>query len=72
MCAIVGGNSKTFPWLTLLNLLKVVSLLISDLIHYDGFWVLCTGVFTVSGILDSFIYHGQKAIKKKMEIGKFS
>ncbi|KAJ7006783.1 hypothetical protein NC653_005978 [Populus alba x Populus x berolinensis] len=27
------------------------------------------GVFTVSGILDSFIYHGQKAIKKKMEIG---
>ncbi|KAL1822035.1 hypothetical protein DCAR_0309843 [Daucus carota subsp. sativus] len=30
------------------------------------------GVFTVSGILDSFIYHSQKAIKKKMEIGKFS
>ncbi|XP_021743536.1 endoplasmic reticulum-Golgi intermediate compartment protein 3-like [Chenopodium quinoa] len=30
------------------------------------------GVFTVSGILDSFVYHGQKAIKKKMEIGKFS
>ncbi|KAK2984664.1 hypothetical protein RJ640_006647 [Escallonia rubra] len=30
------------------------------------------GVFTVSGILDSLFYHGQKAIKKKMEIGKFS
>ncbi|XP_047342148.1 endoplasmic reticulum-Golgi intermediate compartment protein 3-like [Impatiens glandulifera] len=30
------------------------------------------GVFTISGILDSFVYHGQKAIKKKMEIGKFS
>ncbi|KAM6553362.1 hypothetical protein CsatB_014124 [Cannabis sativa] len=30
------------------------------------------GVFTVSGILDSFIYHGHKVIKKKMEIGKFS
>ncbi|KAG0470114.1 hypothetical protein HPP92_016814, partial [Vanilla planifolia] len=30
------------------------------------------GVFTVSGILDSFVYHSQKAIKKKMEIGKFS
>ncbi|KAI3920012.1 hypothetical protein MKW98_001268 [Papaver atlanticum] len=30
------------------------------------------GVFTVSGIVDSFIYHGQRAIKKKMEIGKFS
>lgn len=33
---------------------------------------LSLGVFTVSGILDSFIYHGQKAIKKKMELGKFS
>ncbi|RZR97126.1 hypothetical protein BHM03_00026248, partial [Ensete ventricosum] len=31
-----------------------------------------SGIFTVSGILDSFIYHGQRAIKKKMEIGKFS
>ncbi|KAL8167076.1 hypothetical protein V2J09_008575 [Rumex salicifolius] len=30
------------------------------------------GVFTVSGIIDAFIYHGQKAMKKKkMEIGKF-
>ncbi|XXG87497.1 hypothetical protein AAC387_Pa11g2168 [Persea americana] len=32
-----------------------------------------TGIFTVSGILDSFIYHGQKTMKKKkMELGKFS
>ncbi|XP_074582256.1 uncharacterized protein LOC141838624 [Curcuma longa] len=30
------------------------------------------GIFTVSGILDAFIYHGQRAIKKKMEIGKFN
>eukprot|EP01018_Ginkgo_biloba_P033910 Gb_08844 [translate_table: standard] len=30
------------------------------------------GIFTVSGIIDSFIYHGQRAIKKKIEIGKFS
>ena len=29
------------------------------------------GVFTVSGILDSTLYHGQKLIRKKMEIGKF-
>uniref|UniRef100_A0A7S0MQW3 Endoplasmic reticulum vesicle transporter C-terminal domain-containing protein n=2 Tax=Pyramimonas obovata TaxID=1411642 RepID=A0A7S0MQW3_9CHLO len=28
------------------------------------------GVFTVSGIFDSFVYHGQKAIKKKLELGK--
>ncbi|XP_019190442.1 PREDICTED: endoplasmic reticulum-Golgi intermediate compartment protein 3-like isoform X2 [Ipomoea nil] len=30
------------------------------------------GIFTVSGIIDSFVYHGQKAIKKKIELGKFS
>lgn len=30
------------------------------------------GIFTVSGILDAFVYHGQRAIKQKMEIGKFS
>ncbi|XP_073065778.1 uncharacterized protein [Primulina eburnea] len=28
------------------------------------------GVFTVAGILDSFIYHGQKALRKKQELGK--
>lgn len=32
----------------------------------------CTfsGIFAVAGIIDSFVYHGHKAIKKKMEIGK--
>eukprot|EP00245_Coleochaete_scutata_P005348 TRINITY_DN18829_c0_g1_i1.p1 TRINITY_DN18829_c0_g1~~TRINITY_DN18829_c0_g1_i1.p1 ORF type:complete len:387 (-),score=74.58 TRINITY_DN18829_c0_g1_i1:407-1567(-) len=30
------------------------------------------GVFTVSGIIDAFVYHGHKAIKKKMELGKLS
>ena len=28
------------------------------------------GVFTIAGIVDSFIYHGQKALKKKMDLGK--
>ncbi|KAH6789972.1 Endoplasmic reticulum vesicle transporter protein [Perilla frutescens var. frutescens] len=28
------------------------------------------GVFTVAGIVDSFIYHGKKALKKKVELGK--
>ncbi|KAJ9552010.1 hypothetical protein OSB04_016055 [Centaurea solstitialis] len=28
------------------------------------------GIFTVAGIVDSFIYHGQKALRKKREIGK--
>ncbi|KAM7516803.1 hypothetical protein LguiA_006386 [Lonicera macranthoides] len=30
------------------------------------------GIFTVSGILDSFVYHGQRVIRKKRELGKFS
>ena len=30
------------------------------------------GVFTVSGIVDAFIYHGQQAIRKKVDLGKFS
>ena len=30
------------------------------------------GVFTVSGIVDAFIYHGQQAIRKKIDLGKFS
>ncbi|KAK4741195.1 hypothetical protein SAY87_024783 [Trapa incisa] len=30
------------------------------------------GVFTVAGIVDTFVYHGQKAIKKKQQVGKFS
>lgn len=30
------------------------------------------GVFTVSGLIDSFYYHGSQAIKKKQELGKLS
>jgi hypothetical protein len=31
------------------------------------------GVFTVSGILDAFVFHGSQAIrKKKVDLGKFS
>ena len=29
------------------------------------------GVFSVAGIIDAFIYHGQRKMKKKVEIGKF-
>jgi len=31
---------------------------------------LLAGIFTVAGIIDSFVYHGHRAIKKKMELGK--
>ena len=30
------------------------------------------GIFTIAGIIDSFVFHGQRAMKKKkMEMGKF-
>ncbi|KAJ4844114.1 hypothetical protein Tsubulata_045374 [Turnera subulata] len=29
------------------------------------------GIFTIAGIADSFVYHGQKAMKKKVELGKY-
>ncbi|CAD6333431.1 unnamed protein product [Miscanthus lutarioriparius] len=43
-----------------------------SLLHYlTNLCAIVGGVFTVSGIIDSFIYHGQKALKKKMELGKY-
>ena len=33
---------------------------------------LLAGVFTVSGIIDATVYHGQQAIKKKLDLGKLS
>ncbi|XP_020100527.1 endoplasmic reticulum-Golgi intermediate compartment protein 3-like isoform X1 [Ananas comosus] len=42
-------------------------------LHYlTNLCAIVGGVFTVSGIIDAFIYHGQRAIKKKMEIGKYT
>lgn len=32
----------------------------------------CRGVFTVSGLVDAFIYHGSQVIRKKIEIGKLA
>lgn len=36
------------------------------------FVLLVLGVFAVAGIIDAFVYHGHRAIKKKMEIGKYT
>lgn len=30
------------------------------------------GTFTVAGIIDSFVYHGRKVVKRKLQVGKFS
>ncbi|KAK9154462.1 hypothetical protein Sjap_001942 [Stephania japonica] len=44
----------------------------SSLLHFlTNICAIIGGIFTVSGIIDAFVYHGQRAIKKKMEIGKY-
>ncbi|CAI7852031.1 unnamed protein product, partial [Closterium sp. NIES-53] len=30
------------------------------------------GIFTVTGMVDAFIYHSQRAIKKKIDLGKLN
>ena len=35
-----------------------------------GVCAIIGGVFTVAGIIDSFIYHSVKSLQKKMELGK--
>lgn len=43
-----------------------------SLLHFlTNICAIVGGVFTVSGIVDAFVYHGQRAIKKKMELGKY-
>lgn len=43
------------------------------LAHFlTGVCAIVGGVFTVAGIIDSFIYHSMRSIKKKIELGKAS
>ncbi|KAF6154060.1 hypothetical protein GIB67_018982 [Kingdonia uniflora] len=43
-----------------------------SLLHFlTNICAIIGGIFTVSGIIDTFLYHGHRAIKKKMEIGKY-
>ncbi|CAN6295281.1 unnamed protein product [Urochloa humidicola] len=43
----------------------------TSLLHFlTNICAIVGGIFTVAGIIDSFVYHGHRAIKKKMELGK--
>ena len=35
-----------------------------------GVCAIIGGVFSVAGIIDSFIYHSMRSLQKKMELGK--
>lgn len=73
VCAIVGGRygSSIIPlhsyiaWFEYKNIISIVWSW-----HCHSCCLLHIGIFTISGILDSFIYHSQRTIKKKMELGK--
>lgn len=42
-----------------------------SLAHFlTGVCAIIGGVFTVAGMVDSMLYHSQRALKKKIEIGK--
>ncbi|RWR74841.1 Endoplasmic reticulum vesicle transporter [Cinnamomum micranthum f. kanehirae] len=44
-----------------------------SLLHFlTNICAIIGGVFAVAGIIDAFVYHGHRAIKKKMEIGKYT
>ena len=44
-----------------------------SLAHFlTGVCAIVGGVFTVAGMVDGMLYHSQKALKKKIELGKAS
>ena len=72
-----GGAGKTLPGVFFFYDLSPIKVRIVE--HSSSFLSFLTsvcaivgGVFTVSGILDAFIYTSTRLIKKKMELGKFS
>lgn len=72
-----AGPAKTLPGVFFFYDLspikvKIVEASTSFLHFLTSVCAIVGGVFTVSGILDAFVYQGEKLIRKKMELGKFS
>ncbi|EFJ50127.1 hypothetical protein VOLCADRAFT_80399 [Volvox carteri f. nagariensis] len=72
-----GGAGKTLPGVFFFYDLSPIKVRIVE--HSSSFLSFLTsvcaivgGVFTVSGIVDAFIYTSTRLIRKKMELGKFS
>lgn len=63
VCAIVGGTLSLSPR-SVCNRVETQETFVLIFIS--------VGIFTVAGIIDSFVFHGQKAMKKKkIQMGKF-
>lgn len=72
-----GGAGKTLPGVFFFYDLSPIKVRIverssSFLSFLTSVCAIVGGVFTVSGIVDAFIYTSTRLIKKKMELGKFS
>ncbi|GIL75562.1 hypothetical protein Vretimale_15170 [Volvox reticuliferus] len=72
-----GASGKTLPGVFFFYDLSPIKVRIVE--HSSSFLSFLTsvcaivgGVFTVSGILDAFVYTSTRLIRKKMELGKFS
>ncbi|GLC35510.1 hypothetical protein PLESTF_001383200 [Pleodorina starrii] len=72
-----GGAGKTLPGVFFFYDLSPIKVRIVE--HSSSFLSFLTsvcaivgGVFTVSGIVDAFVYTSTRLIRKKMELGKFS
>jgi len=59
------ADSSSYMLLTVLTLVKN-----SFFLRWNLWCIVCSGVFTVCGIIDAILYHSHRAIKKKMELGK--
>ncbi len=75
-CTILSP-APTRPWNPSISLpnqhqVKIVEHSSSFLSFLTSVCAIVGGVFTVSGIVDAFVYTSTRLIKKKMELGKFS
>ncbi|KAG9157595.1 hypothetical protein Leryth_023893 [Lithospermum erythrorhizon] len=71
------GNLKSLPGVFFLYDLSPIKVTFAEehvsFLHFlTNVCAIVGGVYTVSGIIDAFVYHGQMVMKKKMEIGKFT
>ncbi|GAX82664.1 hypothetical protein CEUSTIGMA_g10090.t1 [Chlamydomonas eustigma] len=71
------GPGKALPGVFFFFDLSPIKVVISEkkssFLHFlTSVCAIVGGVFTVSGIVDAFIYQGEKIIRKKMELGKFT
>ncbi|KMZ73781.1 putative Endoplasmic reticulum-Golgi intermediate compartment protein,putative [Zostera marina] len=72
----VVGSQKSPPGVYFVYDFSPIKVIFTEkntaLLHFlTNICAIIGGIFTVSGIIDAFVYHGQRALKKKMELDKY-